>query len=213
MTPAPAISKYEHLTPDNAVIIMLDQQTGLMSAVQSQAMSLLKNNVIALAEIAKQMSIPVILTTSFSDGPNGPILKELTEMFPKEPVLNRTLVNAWMDKDFRNAIDKTGRKKLIIAGITTDVCVAFPAIDAVGDGYDVHAVVDCSGTWSDLAETASMMRMAQAGVRMNWVAVAGELLRDWKDQPVGPQIAQIFNERLQGYSYLITTLAAQQKAK
>ncbi len=139
-------------------------------------------------------------------------MPEIVEMYPDVEIINRSMVSAWDEPKYVAAVEKTGRKKLIMAAITTDVCLLFPAIAAVQAGYDVYAVIDASGTWGAQAELASITRMTQAGVKMtNWVSVAVELLRDWS-QPIGSSLAKVFGERLIPYGYLIDNLAAAKAA-
>lgn len=162
---------FERLTPDNAALLLIDMQTGLLLAVTTSPAIELKNNILALAQLGKTYNLPTLLTTSTATGPNGPYMPEVLAMFPGQEVQNRTLVNAWDDPRFVAAVEKTGRKKLIIAGITTNVCLQFPALSAVQAGYDVYAIVDASGCFNALAETAAMLRMTQAGVKVtDWSA-------------------------------------------
>ena len=136
MTTSPNPVLFERLTADNAALLLIDMQTGLLLGVTTSAAITLKNNILGLAQVGKTFGLPTLLTTSAATGPNGPYLPEVVAMFPGQPVQNRTLVNAWDDPAFVAAVEKTGRKKLIIAGITTDVCVLFPALAAVAAGYD-----------------------------------------------------------------------------
>ena len=193
----------DRLSPDNAVLLLVDHQTGLLSNVQTIDPVVLKNNTVALAELAKVYDLPVILTTSDATGPNGPLMPELVQSYPDVEVINRTLINAWDDEAFVAAVKNTGRTKLIMAGIVTDVCLAFPAIAAVKAGYTVYGVMDASGTWNKLIEEAAMHRMAQAGVvTTNWVAVAAELQRDWA-LPTGPKLGGVFVNYLAPYRFII----------
>lgn len=123
MASLPTSNLFERLTPDNAALLLIDMQTGLMLGVTTSAAIALKNNILGLAQVGKTFKLPTLLTTSAADGPNGPYMPEVVAMFPGQEVLNRTLVNAWDDPTFVAAVEKTGRKKLIMAGITTDVCV------------------------------------------------------------------------------------------
>lgn len=199
---------YERLSPENAALLLIDHQTGLMLGVETSEFTILKNNTLALAALGKVFNLPTILTTSFSEGPNGHLMPEIVEMYPDCKIINRSMVSAWDELKYVAAVEKTGRKKLIMAAITTDVCLLFPALAAVEAGYDVYAVIDASGTWGAQAELASMMRLMQAGVKTtNWVSVAAELLRDWS-KPVGKDLAKVFGERLTPYGYLIDNLAA-----
>ncbi|CAN5153199.1 hypothetical protein BH11CYA1_BH11CYA1_16910 [soil metagenome] len=126
------MSKYNKLSKDDAAVLLVDHQAGLLSLVRDFSPDEFKNNVLALADIAKFFNLPTILTTSFEQGPNGPIVPELKAMFPDAPYIARPgQINAWDNSDFVAAVKKTGRKQLIIAGVVTDVCVAFPALSAM----------------------------------------------------------------------------------
>ncbi|MGH2396150.1 MAG: isochorismatase family protein, partial [bacterium] len=130
--------KYTRLSKDDAACLLVDHQSGLISLVQDFSPGEFKNNVLALAASAQYFKLPTILTTSFEDGPNGPMVPEIKEIFPDAPYIPRPgQINAWDNEDFVEAIEKTGRKQLIIAGVVTDVCVAFPALSAIEAGYQV----------------------------------------------------------------------------
>jgi len=168
-----------------------------------------KNNALAIAKVGKIFNLPTILTTSHESGPNGPLMPEFIELFPDAKIIRRPgQINAWDDPNFREAVKSIGRKKLIMAGVSTDVCLLFPAISAVSEGYDVYTVIDSSGTWSDIAQQATMLRLAQAGCKTtNWVSVAAELQQDWRN-PTGEQLASLFNEHLTFYGNLIQNFKA-----
>src|SRR5690606_1607391 len=165
--------KYRRLSKDDAVVLLVDHQSGLISLVQDFSPGEFKNNVLAIADIAKYFQLPTILTTSFEDGPNGPLVPELKELFPDAPYIPRPgQINAWDNDDFVKAVKATNRKQLIIAGVVTDVCVAFPALSAIEAGYDVFVAADASGTFNEVTRTAAWMRMAQAGAQlMNWFSI------------------------------------------
>jgi nicotinamidase-related amidase len=179
--------KYNRLSKGDAAVLLVDHQTGLFSLVQDYSPGEFKNNVLALAALAKFFKLPTILTTSFENGPNGPIMPELKDMFPDAPFVPRPgQINAWDNEDFVKAVKATGRKQLLIAGIVTDVCVAFPTLSALEEGFDVFVVTDASGTFNEAVRTAALMRMASAGAQMmNWFAVACELHRDWRNDIEG----------------------------
>lgn len=194
---------YETLTPENSALILIDHQVGLLSTVKTLPTNILKNNIIALAETAKLFNIPVILTSSKSSGPNGEFLKEITEMFPDVQVIDRTIINAWEDQNFLRKVKATGRSKLIMAGIVTDVCLTLPAISAVRDGYDVYATIDASGTWCPLVEQSAISRLAQAGVKTtNWFAISSELQKDW-NLPTGQKLGQLYYNHIAAYEYMV----------
>jgi nicotinamidase-related amidase len=168
---------YEWLTPDNAAVLLIDHQLQLIIGCQSMEPKLLINNTLALGQIAKIFNLPVVITTSGSQGPAGSTIPQLVEMFRGHEIIDRTLYfNSMADPRFANAVKNTGRKKLIVAGITTDLCVVFPAISAVAAGYNVHVVVDACASWDKRIDDAAMMRMSQAGcILTNVQAVAAEL--------------------------------------
>ena len=196
---------YRRLNKDDAVCLLVDHQAGLISLVQDYSPNEFKNNVLALAALAKYFKLPTILTTSFEDGPNGPMVPEIKEMFPDAPYIPRPgQINAWDNADFVKAIEKTGRKQLIIAGVVTDVCVAFPALSAIEAGYDVYAVVDASGTCNKAVRAGALVRMTQAGVQtMNWFSVACELHRDWRNDVEG--LGALFSSYIPNYRNLMTS--------
>jgi nicotinamidase-related amidase len=200
---------YDRLTTDNAAVLFVDHQTGLSNGIQDQSIPEYINNVTALAKLTKGFKLPAILTTSASDGPNGPVLPQITSLLPDAPVIHRPgEINAFHNKDFAAAVKQTGRKKLIIAGVSTEVCVAFAAISAIEEGYDVYAVIDASGTWNKLVQEAAIARMVQAGVKpVTWVAVGAELLGDWRS-PHGEGHGQIMAEHLPFYGNLVGTFMA-----
>jgi len=172
---------------------MIDHQTGLLSSCRDIAPETLTNNIMALAQVGLFFKLPVVLTQGGRGGMNagGPLLRELVEAFPDTPVIDRHFPNAYDDPNFRQAIQDTGRKKLIMAGCTFDYCLALPAMHLAADGYDVYAVVDASGNWDALTTQATMIRLAQAGVIVcNWVSVWGELHRD-HDAPNDPEIMAV----------------------
>lgn len=185
---------YVRIDRNQAALLLVDHQAGLMSLVRDIQPDTFKNNVHALAATARHFNLPTVLTTSFEDGPNGAMFPELKAMFPQAPYIARPgEINAWDNQDFVAAVKKTGRKQLIIAGIVTEVCVAFPALSAIAEGFDVFVVTDASGTFNDITRHASWTRMAAAGVQLvNWFSVASELQRDWRDngQPFGEIISQ-----------------------
>ena len=196
--------KYERLSPANSAILFVDHQTGLANGVQDQSPPDFTNNVIALAKIAKLFEVPSVITSSFPDGPNGPIMPQVLDILPDAPVIHRPgQVNAWDNEDFVKAVKNTGRKKLLIAGIATEVCVAFVALSAIEAGFEVYAVIDSSGTWSKLLQEIAVARMVQAGaVPITWFAVSCELQLDWR-KPTGQAFAKLLAEHLPFYGNLI----------
>jgi len=200
--------KYTRLSKADAACLLVDHQSGLISLVQDFSPGEFKNNVLALAACAKYFKLPTILTTSFENGPNGPLVPELKEMFSGMPYIARPgNINAWDNEDFVKAVKKTGRKQLIIAGVVTEVCVAFPALSAIEAGYEVFVVTDASGTFNEVTRHAAWARMAAAGVQlMNWFGVACELHRDWRNDIEG--LGALFSNYIPNYRNLITSYLA-----
>lgn len=178
---------YNRLDKDDVALLLVDHQAGLLSLVRDFSPDDFKNNVLALADIAKFFDIPTILTTSFEDGPNGPMVPELKEKFSDAPYFARPgQINCWDNEDFVAAVKATGKKQLLIAGVVTEVCVAFPALSALEEGYEVFVVTDASGTFNQVTRDAAWNRMSNAGAQLvNWFAVAGELHRDWRNDIEG----------------------------
>ncbi|MDY0008179.1 MAG: isochorismate family cysteine hydrolase YcaC [Bdellovibrionales bacterium] len=196
---------YNRLDKNNVAVLLVDHQTGLTNLVKDFSPDDFKNSVLALADSAKYFNLPTILTTSFEEGPNGPLVPELKEMFPDAPYIARPgQINAWDNEDFVKAIKATGKKQLLIAGIVTEVCVAFPALSALEEGYEVFVVTDASGTFNQTTRDAAWLRMQAAGAQMmTWFGVACELHRDWRNDVEG--LATIFSNHLPAYRCLINS--------
>jgi len=196
---------YNRLNKDDALVLLIDHQAGLISLVQDFTPNDFKNNVLALANSAKFFGLPTILTTSFENGPNGPLVPELKELFPDAPYIPRPgQINAWDNSDFVEAIKATGRKQLIMAGVVTDVCVTFPALSAIAEGFDVFVVTDASGTFDQTVQQAAWTRMSAAGVQlMNWFSVACELHRDWRNDIEG--LGALLSNHIPNYRNLMTS--------
>jgi nicotinamidase-related amidase len=199
---------YRKLNKDDAVMLLVDHQAGLLSLVRDIDPDRFRNNVLATADLARYFKLPTILTTSFEQGPNGPLMPELRELFPDAPYVARPgQINAWDNEDFVKAIKATGRKQLIIAGVVTEVCVAFPALSAIEEGFDVFVVTDASGTFNDIARHSAWDRMSQAGAQLiNWFGVACELHRDWRNDVEG--LATLLSNHIPDYRNLMTSYAA-----
>ncbi len=196
---------YNRLDKSQAAVLLVDHQTGLLSLVRDIDPDRFKNNVLAVADLARYFDLPTILTTSFEDGPNGPIVPELKETFPDAPFIPRPgQINAWDNDDFVAAIKETGRRQLIIAGVVTEVCVAFPALSAIEEGYEVFVVTDASGTLNELTRDAAWSRMAEAGAQlMTWFGVACELHRDWRNDVEG--LGALFANHIPDYRNLMSS--------
>jgi len=199
------------LTSNNAALLLIDHQVGLMQLVRDISPEQFRNNILGLAKTAKLFELPVILTTSRDWGPNGPMLPELRKLFQDISVIRRTgVINAWRWPEFREAVDSLDRKKLIIAGLTDSTCLQFPALDAVLEGFEVHGVIDASGAVSKEERESTVSVLSQAGVKVrNWWSVAAELQADWRsDEDKGWPMAMIFREHLPSWGYLLDTSSA-----
>ncbi|KAL8299271.1 hypothetical protein RB594_009213 [Gaeumannomyces avenae] len=187
---AAADFKYTRLDREKAVVAVVDHQVGLMHLVRDIEPTMFKASVLAHAETAKAFDLPIVMTASAETGPNGPLLGEITRMYPNVTVIQRGgEVNAMDNKDFRAALAATNRTQVILAGIVTDVCTAFAALSMIEAGYTVFANGDASGTSSELARELANDRMRQAGVQiLTTFAVYGELMRDWRTPPTGVQV-------------------------
>jgi len=204
---------YNRLDKDKAAVLMVDHQAGLLSLVRDIDPDRFKNNVLALADLAKYFKLPTILTTSFEDGPNGPLVPEFKQLFPDAPYIARPgQINAWDNDDFVKAVKATGRKQLIIAGVVTEVCVAFPALSALEEGFEVFVVTDASGTFNELTRQSAWDRMSNAGAQlMTWFGAACELHRDWRNDIEG--LGALFSNHIPDYRNLITSYTTVKGAK
>ncbi|HAT4917076.1 isochorismate family cysteine hydrolase YcaC [Serratia ureilytica] len=198
-------ANYKRLDKDQAAVLLVDHQAGLLSLVRDIDPDRFKNNVLALGDLAKYFNLPTILTTSFENGPNGPLVPELKAQFPDAPFIPRPgQINAWDNDDFVKAVKATGRKQLIIAGVVTEVCVAFPALSALNEGFEVFVVTDASGTFNELTRQSAWSRMEAAGAQlMTWFGVACELHRDWRNDIEG--LGMLFSNHIPDYRNLMTS--------
>jgi len=170
---------YEPLTADNAAVILVDHQVGLMTGVRDYPIGVLKHNVVALAQAAKALKLPIIVTTTSRDSMWGPTFPELVDALPGVEIIDRSTVNAFDDARVARAIGATGRKKLIFAGVSLEVCAAFPAITAVSKGLDAYVAVDASGTFNETKRQVGLLRMLQAGVIVSdYSTLMVEILKD-----------------------------------
>src|ERR1700747_2863359 len=173
------VRRYEPLTSENAALVLVDHQVGLMSGVRDISTGELKHNVVALAKAAKALKVPIVVTTTARDSMWGPTFPELVEALPGIEIIDRSSVNAFDDVRVSRAIEGTGRKKLIFAGISLEICAAFPAMTAVGKGLDAYVAVDACGTFSQTKRQAGILRMLQAGVILSdYATMMGEILKD-----------------------------------
>ena len=203
---------------DDAALVLIDHQSGIMQMVHDYSPAEFHNNVVALAKLGKVFKLPTVLSTSLGQGPNGPFIPEVVSMFPDVPVLDRPgIINAWDDPKFVAAVEKSGRKNLIMAGVTVDVCLAFAAMHAVEAGYSVYGVIDASGGLDLTIRENAVARMREHGVTpINWTTVAAELQRDWR-RPTGQDLGRVFHDHYHNYglamdSFEAKTAKAVQKA-
>jgi len=196
---------YKRLNKQDAAVLLVDHQAGLLSLVRDIDPDKFKNNVLALADAARYFGLPTILTTSFEDGPNGPIVPELKETFPDAPFIARPgQINAWDNEDFVAAVKATGKKQLIIAGVVTEVCVAFPVLSAIEEGYEVFVITDASGTFNPMTRDAAWDRMSMAGAQlMTWFGASCELHRDWRNDIEG--LGELFSNHIPDYRNLFSS--------
>jgi nicotinamidase-related amidase len=179
------------LTPENCTLVLIDHQAFQLANVNSHEPTMVINNVTALAKIAKAYEIPTILTT-VNEERGGRIFKSIQAVFPGQKTIDRTFINAWEDKRVVEAVKKTGRRKIVFAALWSEMCLAMPALHAMGDGFDVYVVTDASGGVSVEAHDMAIRRLAAAGAQpITWLGMAGELQRDWARTAKLPEVAQI----------------------
>jgi nicotinamidase-related amidase len=188
------------LTPQNAALLIIDYQPSQMAAVTSIDHDLLTRNIVSVARLGKTYDVPIVLST-VNVVANGqpPTLPELKEILSDNEEIDRTQINSWEDVEFRQAVEATGRKRLIMAALWTEVCLTFPTLDALRDGYEVFPVVDAVGGTSPEAHRAGLERIVQAGAQpIGWVSLACELQRDWARTDTVPDVVDIvLTSRLQ----------------
>jgi nicotinamidase-related amidase len=190
----------DHLiTPQNAALVVIDYQPSQFATVRSMDPDLLLKNIVSTVKTAKAFGLPIVHSTvNVTSGQQQPTVPELAELLEDSPPIDRTTVNSWEDVDFLAAVRATGRRKLIFCALWTEVCMAFAALDALREGYEVYPVVDSIGGTSVAAHRAGIARVVQAeGVPIGWVSLACELQRDWNRLETVPQIVEIvLTERL-----------------
>jgi nicotinamidase-related amidase len=203
------------INPADALILLLDHQTGLFQTVKDIGVMELRANTIALAKLGALLKLPVITTSSVPDGPNGPPMPELKEAAPHAHYVPRHgEVNAWDNEAFVKAVRDTGKKTLIMAGVWTSVCVMFPALDATAAGFKVYAVMDASGDPSEMVSRTTLARFVQGGVVPTTVnAVVSEIHRTW-NRPEAAELAQLYTMYAPNYRAVMESYQmAQQAAK
>ena len=211
--PSSSSRAYRRLDKDQAAVLLVDHQAGLLSLVRDIQPDQFTNNVLAVADIAKYFKLPTVLTTSFEDGPNGPLMPELKKTLPDAAFIPRPgQINAWDNEDFVKAVKATGRKQLIIAGVVTEVCVAFPALSALAEDFEVFVVTDASGTFNEVTRHSAWNRMSEAGAQlMTWFGLACELHRDWRNDVEG--LGTLFANHIPDYCNLITSYGSVKASK
>jgi nicotinamidase-related amidase len=179
------------LTPENCVVLLIDHQPSQLANVNSHDPTMVINNVTALAKVAKAFDVPTILTT-IGAARGGDIFKQVQAVFPDQKPIDRSSINSWEDHRVVEAVKKTGRKKLVIAALWSEMCLAQPAIHAMGEGYEVYAITDASGGVSAEAHDMAIRRLVAAGAQpITWLGMAGELQRDWARTERLGAVAQI----------------------
>jgi nicotinamidase-related amidase len=199
-----AVNKWM-IDPGDAIMLLIDHQSGLFQLVKDIELPVLRANVVALAKVARLAKIPTITTASVPDGPNGPLIPEIHQCNPEAVYVPRTgQINAWDNPAWVEAIQRTKRKTLLIAGTLTSVCMAFPALSAIEAGYKVFCIIDASGNWSKMATDLTLARVVQAGAMpIDTFAVLGELQSTW-NRPDAMEFAAIFAEHvIPGYRALM----------
>ncbi len=186
------------LRPEDSVLVLIDHQPFQLTNVNSHDPHMAVNNATALAKSAKAFGVPTVLTSVIEDR-GGKIFPQITDVFPDQEVIDRTFINTWEDKKVVDVVKATGRKQLIIAGLWTEICVAMPAIQAAGEGWDVTVVTDASGGVSLESHQVAIQRMAAAGINlMTWLAVTAEWQRDWARTDTAPAVTDVLIQHAAG---------------
>ena len=182
------------LRPEDSLLVLIDHQPYQFANLHSHEPTMIINNVVALAKLAKVFNVPTILTSVIEER-GGYLIKGLLDVFPEQKPINRTFINTWEDPKVTDIVKKSGRKQLILAGLFTEICVVMPAIQALDEGYDVFVVTDACGGVSVEAHDMAVRRMVQAGVvPINWLAVLGEWQRDWAREKSAAGVAGVVLE-------------------
>lgn len=211
-TPANLNGAKPIIDPSNAALLLIDHQSGLFQTIQDMPFTEVRTNATILAKVASLGKIPVITSASVPDGPHGPLIPEIHKYAPhSQYVARRGEINAWDSPEFVAAVKATGKKQLIIAATITSVCMAFPSIAAVHDGYQVFAVVDASGTYSKMAQEITLARVVQAGVvPMDTAAVCSEIQGSWNRDDAA-QWAEVYAALFPPYQLLIESYTKAQE--
>lgn len=205
------------LRPEDSIVVLIDHQPYQFTNLNSHEPTMVVNNVIGLAKAAKVFDVPTILTTVIEER-GGYLIKGLQDVFPEQKPIDRTFINTWEDPKVTDIVKKSGRKQLILAALWTEICLAMPAIQALGEGYDVFIVTDASGSVSAEAHDMAVRRMVQAGaVPITWMAVASEWQRDWAREQTAAGLSGVILEHGGGsgvaLAWELQLLASGQRAK
>jgi nicotinamidase-related amidase len=186
------------LTPQNAALVVIDYQPSQVGTVASIDRELLVDNIVSVARIARTFDLPIVLSTINVANGQGSTIPELRAVLSESPEIDRTAINSWEDAEFRRAVEATGRKKLIMTALWTEVCLAYPSLDAMRDGFEVYPVVDAVGGTSPEAHRAGLARIFQSGAQpISWVSLACELQRDWaRTETVADVVDIVLTSRL-----------------
>lgn len=191
MEKSPKIGLQGLLRPEDSIVVLIDHQPFQVANLHSHEPTMIINNTVGLAKATKVFNVPTILTT-VTEERGGLIIKGIQDVFPEQTPINRTFINTWEDPAVTDIVKESGRKQLILAGLWTEVCVAMPAIQALGEGYDVFVVTDACGSVSPEAHDMAVRRMVQVGiVPINWLAVISEWQRDWARLDTASQLGPI----------------------
>ncbi len=186
------------LRPEDSVVLLIDHQPYQLANLNSHDPQMAVNNAAGLAKAAKAFGVPTILTSVLAER-GGVIFSQITDVFPDQEVIDRTLINTWQDSKVVDAVKATGRKQLIMAGLWTEVCVAMPAIQALGEGWDVTVITDASGGTSVEAHAVAIQRMIAAGANvMTWLALAAEWQRDWARMETAGPVTEVMKHHAAG---------------
>src|ERR1051325_11196735 len=215
------MSNYHKLyIPEDSAVVFIDHQPQILFGVANADRAGLINNVTLLAKVAREFNVPAVLTAVETESFSGYVWPQLLDVFPCQPVVERTSINSWDDAGFRKAIEATGRKNILMTGLWTEVCITWPTIEMLGAGYNIYVVEDCCAATSPAAQEAALSRMVQAGaVRLTTIAALLEWQRDWKNREHYNQLMGILKQ--QGgaygvgveYAYTMVHHAAQSEQK
>ena len=187
-------------TPQDSAVVFIDHQPQMTFGVANIDRALLINNVTLLAKTAKEYGVPAVVTAVETEGFSGYVWPQLVDVFPEQPIVERTSMNAWDDAGFRRAVELTGRKNVILTGLWTEVCVTWPALNMLEAGYTIYVVEDCCGATLPAAQDAALSRMVQAGaIRLTTIAALLEWQRDWADHTHYDALMNLLKEQAGAY--------------